>query len=550
MEKITEDKNRSNKFYIDSLEISKNCTTSENAINPFIISPVSEYIINQVISLYENTDAIASDSEMKAIFIQSNAIFSNLCKSKEGFNYLFKKIGLEKFLNIAKLTNNLDILTAVLETLVNFLQNNNDVSGFLNDILAILAKCLSIPNKTDRFATFCFLLAGLVYTPDLMEQMQPLELVQAINKEFDSFKNSVEFLNSILFCLGKITMNNYVNSKEAMCGGILHKIQNILETYLSNDVLTENITALYGNLILNNIDNIIEFCKNNLPMSLFIILENYIDTSFDQVIMNCIICLDQITMVDEGIQYLSYTKFQQLLLEVFDKKNGEPEIIKYCLHALGNYLYKDLGNNIKTIDFEKILQLLILLQKKYYSNSDILININYIAGYLIKLIKDKTAKEKLYQLIGESIKIQDWNVQLIIMTLQLIYEILSTGAVPIDDIFEETMHSMLNILRNHNTPDILILCYKILNLFSKNYIYSYVMVNNGVIELIKGALESEFDNKTKFALREILLQMMSHLSTDMNNSKKLAEVLMNRLILDLNKEEYATNHNDIVVILS
>jgi hypothetical protein len=136
------------------------------------------------------------------------------------------------------------------------------------------------------------------------------------------------------------------------------------------------------------------------------------------------------------------------------------------------------------------------------------------------------------------------------MTLQLLYEILSSGAVPIDDIFEETMHSMLNILRNHNSPDILILCYKILSLFSKNYIYSYVMVNNGVIELIKGALESELDNKTKFALREILLQMMSHLSTDMNNSKKLAEVLMNRLVLDLNKEEYATNHNDIVVLIS
>lgn len=89
----------------------------------------------------------------------------------------------------------------------------------------------------------------------------------------------------------------------------------------------------------------------------------------------------------------------------------------------------------------------------------------------------------------------------------------------------------------------------ILSLFSKNYIYSYVMVNNGVIELIKSALESELDNKTKFALREILLHMMSHLSTDMNNSKKLAEVLMNRLILDLNQEEYAANHHDIVVIL-
>jgi hypothetical protein len=163
-------------------------------------------------------------------------------------------------------------------------------------------------------------------------------------------------------------------------------------------------------------------------------------------------------------------------------------------------------------------------------------------------MKDKSAKEKLYQLIGESIKIQDWNIQLIIMTLKLIYDILSSGAVLIDDIFEETMLSMLNLLRNHNNPDILVYCYKILSLFSKNYIYSYVMVNNGLVDLIKGALEADVDNKTKFVLREILLQMMGHLSTDMNNAKKLAEVLMNKLILDLNNDEFASSHHDIVVI--
>ena len=263
--------------------------------------------------------------------------------------------------------------------------------------------------------------------------------------------------------------------------------------------------------------------------------------------MNCIICLDQITMIDLGIQYLSTTKFQQILLETFEKKNAEPEIIKYCLHCLGSYLYKDLGNNVKTINFEKILFLLILLQKKYYSNSDILININYIAGYLIKIIRDKVAKEKLYQLIGESIKIQDWNIQLIIMTLKLIYEILQSGSVQIDDIFEETMHSMLNLIRNHNDPDIVILCYSILSLFSKIYIYSYVMVSNNIVEMIKGTLEADFDIKTKFTLRDILIKIMSHLTTDMNNARKLSEVLMNKLINDLNNEEFATQHQDILV---
>ena len=549
MEKISEEKYRSNKIYIICLEISNNCTNSENAIIPFISSSVSSKIIDEVLELYNNIETITSNPDIKSIFLNSNEIFSNLCKSTQGFEFLFNKIGLENLLNISKLTTNTDILSAVLETLVNFVQNNNDVSEFISDILTILAKCLAIPNKSSKFISFCYLLAGLIYCEDLREFIQPLGLVNSMNKEFDSYVSSVEFINSVIFCLGRISENNNVNSKEAMSGGILHKIQSILNKYISNETLTENITSLYGSLIRNNLENLIEFCKNDLSISIFTILENYLDSNSSQIIMNCILCLDQISMIDQGIIYLSKTKFQQVLLDTFEKKSTDPEIIKNCLHCLGNYLYKDLGNNVKTINFEKIILLLILLQKKYYSNSDILININYIAGYLIKLIKDKVAKDKLYQLIEESIKIQDWNIPLIIMALKLINEILVSNSVIIDDIFEETMHTILNLLKNHHEPAIIILCYMILNLFAKNYIFSYVMVKNGLIEQIKGTLESEFDNKTKFHLRDILIKIMNSLSTDINNAKKLSEILINKLILDFMDDEYANQHNDIQVIL-
>jgi hypothetical protein len=42
---------------------------------------------------------------------------------------------------------------------------------------------------------------------------------------------------------------------------------------------------------------------------------------------------------------------------------------------------------------------------------------------------------------------------------------------------------------------------------------------------------------------------MNSLSTDINNAKKLSEILINKLILDFMDDEYANQHNDIQVIL-
>ena len=252
-------------------------------------------------------------------------------------------------------------------------------------------------------------------------------------------------------------------------------------------------------------------------------------------------------MVDEGIIHLSKTNFQDLLLKVFLKKSSEPELIKNCLHCLGYYLNKDLGNNVKKMNFDQILLLLIFLQKNFYSNSDILININCISGYLINILKDKLAKEKLFLIIVESIKIQDWNVQLIVMTVKLIHDILKSESVEIDNIFEQTVHSIFILLRNHNDQDILIFSYNIIALFSKFFVLAWYMVNNGLVELIKVALETNYENKAKFKIRGILIEILGLLSKDAKNSKIISEVVMNKLILDLNCDEFASQNHEILV---
>ena len=199
------------------------------------------------------------------------------------------------------------------------------------------------------------------------------------------------------------------------------------------------------------------------------------------------------------------------------------------------------------MNFDQILLLLIFLQKNFYSNSDILININCISGYLINILKDKLAKEKLFLIIVESIKIQDWNVQLIVMTVKLIHDILKSESVEIDNIFEQTVHSIFILLRNHNDQDILIFSYNIIALFSKFFVLAWYMVNNGLVELIKVALETNYENKAKFKIRGILIEILGLLSKDAKNSKIISEVVMNKLILDLNCDEFASQNHEILV---
>lgn len=165
------------RFYIDTLELSKNCTYSENAILVFIESLVADNIINEVITFYENSQLITENEDNKSIFLHSNGVFSNLCRSKKGFEWLFNKIGLAKFINIAKVTDNLDILTAVMQLLVNYFENDGnkeEVAPLYDDIFTVIKKCLNFEGRTARLITYNYLLSGLIYSIDVMERMIPI----------------------------------------------------------------------------------------------------------------------------------------------------------------------------------------------------------------------------------------------------------------------------------------------------------------------------------------------------------------------------------------
>ena len=178
MDILLKDEGKIVKYYIDTLELSKNCTNSENAILTFIDSDVANDVVNEVIILYENSEKITENQDNKSIFLFSNGIFSNLCRSKKGFTYLFNKIGLIKFITIAKLTDNLDILSAVVGLLVNYFQNETkEHQDLIDDILIVIKKCLVFVGRTCDLLDDCYMLSGLIYNTDLIEKMIPLSKI-------------------------------------------------------------------------------------------------------------------------------------------------------------------------------------------------------------------------------------------------------------------------------------------------------------------------------------------------------------------------------------
>ena len=153
---------------MDCLEIIKSCTKSDNSISSFFSFPISDKIINHVTNFYEITD------ENKEEFIQSNLIFANLCKSSIGFTHIFNKIGLERLLTIAKNTCDIDILSAIMDSLVTYIQNQNDFSEIIGDLLTIIGKCILLTNRTSKLMTNCYLLSGIIYSQEISEYFDQL----------------------------------------------------------------------------------------------------------------------------------------------------------------------------------------------------------------------------------------------------------------------------------------------------------------------------------------------------------------------------------------
>ena len=550
-------------FSKNSKEIIQNCSNSENLISIIIESPIFDSIINELLNLYENTELLNSNEEIRKIFLYDNIIFSNICNNKKGFEKVLEKIGgIEKLIDLGKKTGNELILEIIISMYINYMNNNNinEIDdNFWNDVFIFINLCFDLKNKTSKLISNIYELISLIYIPKLKNRIDEMKIIDKMNNDFDKFHNLIQFINNIIKCLTIITNDNPDNIKETVKSGLINKIKNQIQNLKlnNNDELIFNLSKLYNILLINNEENIEEFCNNGIIENIISFIntfynkiekedenkENKIINYAKGIMKNSINSLDQITKLPKANIYLKKNNFDEIINKTLKNENNEIDYIIIALHTLGNYhIPKEKNENISKNILEELHQILQSFQKKYYSNSDIITNINYINGNIIKKINDKTFIKKYFDILSESIKIQDWNEKLILSTLKIIYDILIKNTFLIDEVYDDTSPNIFNLLKIYkDNIQIQFLCYNILNCFSKNNIFSYSMINSGIIEIIKNSINNinfNIDKKTKIQIRKSIFELLNSLSKDEENSKKISDELINILLKELEEEGY------------
>lgn len=596
---------------IESLNIAKNCTTSESAIAIFISSSVAEKIISEIFDIYKNPNKIQTDANLRDSFRASNKIFSNLCQNKKGFNFVFEKLGLEKLLELARNTYDETIIDAILEMIINFINNNSIkvIEKYLGAIFMIVIKAYKVYDNNREMAdllTKAVLIVGLLCNEDSIEVINQFDFVRETCKfDLNFLLNNVQFLNAFSFALGKVSFNNPKVARACFETGVIYKISDLIPENLDlnastqnnnkgviaikeetnnnisniNYAFLENISSLYRNVLKNNLKIITKFIQkisqsnenisnykllnlknNEIEISGFMlsIMEKLVNPgqkndSGNIAIYNLAEAFELICMDENAIAHLANTNFVNICLNILTEKQSEAEIVKTLLQCLSNYFNKEIGNNLSSTNFEKILQILRGIQKKFYLNSEILMIINNISHSLFNNLhkeKDKITREGLFNIILDSINIQDWNIPLLLTALKIIYDLLCKrdNKYLLDIIYDDSINSFLGIIRNHqNNSEILCIAYKIIGLFADRSIYAYSMINTGLLELIQESLiklgiKSDNDSFNKIIpaadldLKQTLFQLLEKLCQDKNSAKKIADAISENLIIELKRE--------------
>jgi hypothetical protein len=256
-------------------------------------------------------------------------------------------------------------------------------------------------------------------------------------------------------------------------------------------------------------------------------------------------------MDENGVNHLSKGNFIETMLNLLTEKKTNADIVKSVLDCLDNYFSKDIGNNLNC-DMFKILEILRGLQKKHYLNGDILMIINSISNSLYKVLnkeKDSDLREGFFRIILESINIQDWNLNLLLNALKMLYEILKLKENKhlLEIVFDDYVNSLLSIIRNHqNNSEVICLAYKILSLLADKSVYGYSLMNNGLLELIQetflklSSKQEEKISQVDSELKKVLFGLLEKLCSEKNSSKKIADALSENLIVEM-KNENASN---------
>ena len=608
-------------FEVNSKNVLQACSNSDNAIPIIAESPVFESTIKEVNNLYNRPELIAANGDVEKLFSYDNVIFSNLCKDKEAFNNIFNKMGLDKLMKLGKKTGNANLLHAILNMLKNYIKNSPDLNRVPPEIIEstfeIMNKSAGLSDRNAPLMCEVLNLGDLLYKDNLKPRVENLQLIKIMNDDIDSFKGNHGYLNSCLNLLSKLTKDNPMNAKQALDSGLLKKlnlqVSNIVqegpEKYEANKDNNEedengylktcyNLSKLYKNLVENDMENVDKFNQMGITEKTVNMLDHFnkkVEPKTEEekaadlyrnkelssssyrkgeeenvdkmkpsqlvrgIMTNCGGALEQITVPPASNDYLSTrTTFNDTINKTLENENNDTDYLISALRALSNHVFNDNGKNYSKLDLPRDYKICRELQSKFYSNPEILSNINSLAGAMVRNLKDdnkgKEYAKKFYDLIPESIKVQDYNPDLVLMSLKLMNDSLNKKPYLIDHVYDETVPTVLNILKLYkDNPEIQENGYKILSAFARNNIFSSAMINNGLLDVMKDTLQNTlFSDEMKdnvIELKSEIFKLVNTLSQEKENCPKISDELMGNLISNVIEKGYTDEGKIIVPLL-
>ena len=567
------------------LDILKNCTLTEAVSIMLIDSPIIEKILNELLDFYVDPEKLKKDENIPKYFLYENIIFANILKTQKGFEYLLNKVPIDKLIFMGKSTGNIDFLTSIIDILINYLviKKEKFTDEQLNDIIPICNKGMTIPERTINLISKSLKLTGLIHNNTTKDKIAEMSLVKIINDTFEDNKEDKEYFKNAIYVLSIICLENKTYSEEAIDTKLLDKIMKkinffiieLKEPTVEEDELMVNYSDFLKNLLEKKEENRKKMCTEEIFENVLKIinlyspqiiqkrkLENIIESDsksikprlFNVIILSLFKVLTLLTIDDDCIEIITKNNFIATILDTISKPNVFSKVVIQALLALRNYFMKDLKDKWVQNEIEELYNILKTLQKDFYANSEVLTNINHICGYILKECKNKQLSEKYYLLCLEGLNCQDWNLDIVLLSLKIIKENLISHEDLRNDVFEQTKQSVLNILRIYlNSLEIQILCFEILTVFAEDKVLSFNIVNSDIMESIRDTLSNpdfNSDTEKRLQIRICVFKLLNYLAYDDSTSAKISSELMEPFINDLLSTTFTEDLIQISSLLS
>ena len=582
-EKILAEKKEENfKLYMGCLDVLKNCCLTDTVSIMLIDSSILDTLLDELLDFYANADKLKQNENMPKYFFLENALFANILKTQKGFETFLNKVPIDKLIFIGKNTGNIDLLVNIIKMIVDYLtvKKAKLTDEQIMDVLPICKKGLTSAEATQGLISKSFTLTGLIYNEKTKEKIAELNLVQIVNDTFDENKEDKVYFKNAMFILSIICLENKNYSEEVINTKLLDKIMKEININLL-DVKEptpddDEVIVIYSDFLKNLLDkkeenrkkmcyeelfdNILKIIKLYTPL---IVqkrkLENIIVSDlksvkprlFNVILLNLFKVLTLLTIEEECKEIITKNKFVATILDTISKPNIFSKVVIQSLLALRNYFIKVPEDKWVQNQIEELHNIFKSLQKDFYANSEILSNINQICGYILKDNKNKQSSEIYYLLCLEGLNCQDWNLDIVLVSLKIIKENLILHEDLRTDIFEQTKQSVLNILRIYlNSLEIQIICFEILSLFAENKVLSFNIVNSDIMESIRDTLSNpdfNSDPDKRMQIRICVFKLLNYLAYDDSTSGKISSELMEPFINDLSGKTFS---NDLVQISS